>query len=43
MRLYLMQGDLEKLRELKQLCIHLEPNYGVLWFFYRNSVIENAV
>jgi len=31
------------MQEVKQLCKHLEPNYGVLWFFYRNSVVENAI
>lgn len=43
LRLYLQQGEQKKLKEIKQQCIHLEPNYGVLWFYYRNSVIENAV
>jgi hypothetical protein len=38
-----MQGKMEKLIELKQICKHAEPNYGVLWFFYKSSVFENAI
>lgn len=22
--------------------MHAEPNYGVLWFYYKNSLIDNA-
>jgi len=43
MRLYTIQKDKQKLNDLRQLCAHLEPNYGVLWFYYRNSPIENAL
>ena len=24
-------------------CLHSEPNYGVLWFYYKSSMIDNAV
>lgn len=43
LRLQLVQENTEKIAEIKQLCKHLEPNYGVLWFFFRNSVVENAM
>ena len=23
--------------------MHSEPNYGVLWFFYKNSLLDNAI
>lgn len=28
---------------VRQHCIHSEPNYGVLWFYFKNSVLDNAV
>jgi la-related protein 1 len=43
MRLCMMQNNMTLLEEIKQQCKHLEPNYGVLWFFFRNSVVENAM
>jgi len=24
-------------------CLHSEPNYGVLWFYYKSSMIDNAI
>jgi hypothetical protein len=24
-------------------CLHSEPNYGVLWFYYKRSMIDNAI
>ena len=52
MRLEVMQIDLsdeaemkkgtESLNELRQLCVHAEPNYGLLWFFNKNSITDNA-
>jgi hypothetical protein len=27
----------------KQNCLHSEPNYGVLWFYYKKSMIDNAI
>ena len=23
--------------------MHCEPNYGVLWFYYKNSMVDNAI
>ena len=31
------------LQATKQNCIHSEPSYGVLWFFFKNSVLDNAI
>lgn len=31
------------LKQIKQNCLHSEPNYGVLWFFYKNSLLDNAI
>lgn len=27
---------------MRQVCIHSEPNYGLLWFYYKNSITDNA-
>lgn len=43
LKLYLLTGQEEKLAPLKQQCIHAEPNYGVLWFFYKDSPLDNAM
>jgi hypothetical protein len=43
MRLCLIQNDNISLVEIKQYCIHAEPNYGMLWFYYRNSILDNAI
>jgi len=29
--------------QTRQYCIHAEPNYGVLWFYFKNSILDNAV
>jgi hypothetical protein len=26
----------------KHNCLHSEPNYGVLWFFFKNSLVDSA-
>ena len=31
------------LQKTKLSCIHSEPNYGVLWFFFKTSLIDNAI
>ena len=31
------------IHKTKQTCLHSEPNYGVLWFYYKTSMIDNAV
>ena len=33
----------ELYEQVRQYCIHSEPNYGVLWFYFKNSVLDNAV
>ena len=43
LKLHMQQENKTKMAEVYQLCKHLEPNYGVLWFFFRNSVVENAM
>ena len=43
LKLYLMTGQTDKIPALRQSCIHSEPNYGVLWFFYKNSNLDNAM
>ena len=43
LRLYLIQNEGEKIKDLRQQCIHAEPNYGVLWFYFKSSLIENAI
>jgi hypothetical protein len=30
------------LEKTKQSCLHSEPNYGVLWFFFKNSLVDSA-
>lgn len=42
LKLYLLTGQKDKIKKLKQMCIHAEPNYGVLWFYYKDSPVENA-
>ena len=31
------------LKKTKLNCLHSEPNYGVLWFYYKNSMVDNAI
>lgn len=33
----------EVLKKTHLNCLHSEPNYGVLWFYYKTSMIDNAV
>ena len=30
------------LLKTKHNCLHSEPNYGVLWFYFKNSSIDSA-
>lgn len=30
------------LEKTKQNCLHSEPNYGILWFYYKESILDNA-
>lgn len=43
LRLYILTDQADKLRALKQTCIHSEPNYGVMWFFFKETAVENAL
>jgi hypothetical protein len=43
LRLSLITNDAASLEQVRQYCIHAEPNYGVLWFFFKNSPLDNAV
>lgn len=43
LRLFMIQDNKQELQDLKQFCIHAEPNYGVLWFYYKDSVLDNAM
>lgn len=39
MRLNFLLGQPDKNAALKRICIHCEPNYGVLWFYFKDSII----
>ena len=43
LKLYLLTEQYDKIASLKQYCIHAEPNYGVLWFFYKKNSLDNAM
>lgn len=43
LKLCLMTGDMVFCEQVRQYCIHAEPNYGVLWFYFKDSVLDNAV
>ena len=43
LKLFILTGQEDKIASLKQQCIHAEPNYGVLWFFYKDSSLDNAM
>ena len=30
------------LDKTRQNCLHSEPNYGVLWFYFKDSLLDNA-
>jgi hypothetical protein len=32
----------DTLLKTKHNCLHSEPNYGVLWFFFKNSLVDSA-
>lgn len=37
-------SELQNLLKLtKQNCLHAEPNYGVLWFYFKSSMLDNAI
>ena len=42
-------SDPSRTREMDELlvktrrnCLHAEPNYGVLWFYFKESMLDNA-
>ena len=43
LRLCLITGDKEGIKKLKLHCIHAEPNYGVLWFYFKHSALDSAL
>ena len=43
MRVYLIKNETEKLIEPKRTCIHCEPNYGVLWFYFKIKGSDNSL
>ena len=42
LRVYLLQGKLHKISQLKQMCINADPNYGMMWFYCKNNSLENS-
>jgi la-related protein 1 len=42
MRYCFIVKDWDLLEKTKLQCVHSEPNYGVLWFHFKNSVLEGA-
>jgi hypothetical protein len=43
LRIYIILNEKEKIKSLKLLCIHSDPNYGVLWFYCKNSFLDSAL
>ncbi len=43
LRLYLLQNQKEKIKKLKSQCINYEPNYGVVWFYCKESMIDTSL
>ena len=41
--LCIRKAPAEDIATLKQNCIHAEPNYGLLWFYYKETIIDNAM
>lgn len=42
LRLYIIRKEYTKIKELKRLCINADPNYGMLWFYCKQSGLESA-
>ncbi|OMJ67246.1 hypothetical protein SteCoe_35648 [Stentor coeruleus] len=42
LRVYMLKGELHKFHDLKKICINADPNYGMLWFYCKNSPLEGA-
>ena len=39
-KVLVLKGEIEKLKELKLSCINADPNYGILWFFCKGHVLD---
>ena len=37
------QNVTDILEKTRLTCLHSEPNYGVLWFYHKSSMIDNAI
>lgn len=42
-KLYTIRGETKKIEELKTACIHAEPNYGILWFYFKHNISDSAL
>ena len=43
LRLYMIQGRKSEIKQLKNKCVHSEPNYGILWFYCKKSNIHTTL
>lgn len=37
LRLFIITKEEAELKKLKRKCIHSEPNYGILWFYFKQN------
>ena len=42
-KLYTLRGETEKIEKLKNVCMHSEPNYGILWFYFKYNINDTAL
>lgn len=42
-KLYTIRGETSKIEELKNQCMHAEPNYGILWFYFKHNISDSAL
>mmetsp|Transcript_29342 Transcript_29342/g.25940 ORF Transcript_29342/g.25940 Transcript_29342/m.25940 type:complete len:142 (-) Transcript_29342:144-569(-) len=42
-KLYCLRGETKKIEELKNICMHSEPNYGILWFYFKHNINDTAL
>jgi tetratricopeptide (TPR) repeat protein len=42
-KLYTLKGETTKIEELKVTCMHSEPNYGILWFYFKHNINDTAL
>lgn len=43
MRLLIIKGEEDRLPELKRQCIHSEPNYGLMWFYFKEQGSDSSL